>query len=180
MKGGSVTGSPSCVWCPRLRVGVPLVVYLVALLNGGGACVVMPCLRIGFGILCCSTPSCIVQSPFSLCVCCHSIVGLGLCLCDRVVSLWNGGVGLCRCGMAWGVCCLHIIVLWCASRWCASRWCVSCLVALCCECGMAGVRSRRLSSSSLCLLPLLFVLVFGVVRAQPCEHARYPRTPLCL
>lgn len=24
-----------------------------------------------------------------------------------------------------------------------------------------------------------FVLVFGVVRAQPCEHARYPRTPLC-
>ena len=26
---------------------------------------------------------------------------------------------------------------------------------------------------------LLFVLVFGVVRAQLCEHARYPRTPLC-
>nr|DAM57422.1 MAG TPA: hypothetical protein [Caudoviricetes sp.] len=23
------------------------------------------------------------------------------------------------------------------------------------------------------------LLVFGVVRAQPCEHARYPRTPLC-
>lgn len=32
------------------------------------------------------------------------------------------------------------------------------------------------TSSSL----LLFVLVFGVVRAQLCEHARYPRTPLCL
>lgn len=29
-------------------------------------------------------------------------------------------------------------------------------------------------------LPLPLVLVFGVVRAQPCEHARYPRTPLCL
>lgn len=33
-------------------------------------------------------------------------------------------------------------------------------------------------------LPLLSVfffllLVFGVVRAQPCEHARYPRTPSC-
>lgn len=26
----------------------------------------------------------------------------------------------------------------------------------------------------------LFVLVFGVVRAQPSEHARYPRTPLRL
>lgn len=24
------------------------------------------------------------------------------------------------------------------------------------------------------------LLVFGVVRAQPCEHARYPRTPMCL
>ena len=37
-----------------------------------------------------------------------------------------------------------------------------------------------------CLLLLLFVfllfsllVVFGVVRAQLCEHARYPRTPLC-
>lgn len=30
------------------------------------------------------------------CVCCHSVVGLGLCLCDRVVSLWNSGDGLCR------------------------------------------------------------------------------------
>ena len=39
--------------------------------------------------------------------------------------------------------------------------------------------SRRLSFSFLCLPLLLFVLVFGVVRAQPCEHARYPRTPLC-
>ena len=43
----------------------------------------------------CSTPSCIVHSPFSLCVCCHSIVGLGSCLCDRVMSLWNSGGGLC-------------------------------------------------------------------------------------
>ena len=29
------------------------------------------------------------------CVRHHSIVGLGLCLCDRVVSLWNNGDGLC-------------------------------------------------------------------------------------
>lgn len=27
------------------------------------------------------------------CVCCHSIVGLGWCLCGRVVSLWNSGDG---------------------------------------------------------------------------------------
>ena len=34
-----------------------------------------------------------------------------------------------------------------------------------------------------CVSSLVFffflLLVFGVVRAQPCEHARYPRTPLC-
>lgn len=29
------------------------------------------------------------------CVLCHSIVGLVLCLCDRVASLWNSGDGLC-------------------------------------------------------------------------------------
>ena len=33
---------------------------------------------------------------------------------------------------------------------------------------------------SFSLFLLLLVLVFGVVRAQPCEHARYPRTPLRL
>lgn len=71
---------------------------------------------------CLSFPSFLLPT---VCVCCHSIVGLGLC----------------HCGMA--VC--------------------------------AGTFPRLSSSLSL----FLFVLVFGVVRAQPCEHARYPRTPLC-
>ena len=49
---------------------------------------------------------------------------------------------------------------------------------------MKGVWSLRLSSLSLSpspplLPPSLLLLVFGVVRAQLCEHARYPRTPLC-
>lgn len=93
-EGGSVTDSPSNVGVPRLCVGVPLVVYSVVSLKGGsGVCCAALC-RIGSGILHCSTPFRIVQSPSSLCVCCHSIVGLGLCLCDRVMSLWNGGVGL--------------------------------------------------------------------------------------
>lgn len=39
------------------------------------------------------------------------------------------------------------------------------------------------SFSCLPLLPVFLVssllFVFGVVRAQLCEHARYPRTPLC-
>ena len=82
-----------------------------------------------------------------LCVCCHSVVGLGVCLCGRVVSLWNGGDGLC---VGWNG-------------------------------GDAmGVRFSFFVFSVLFLLFLFFfVLVFGVVRAQPCEHARYPRTPLC-
>jgi hypothetical protein len=84
VKGGSVTDSPS-------NVGVPLVVYPVALLNGV-RCMCCDALSSDWaGTLHCPTPSRIVQSPSSLCVCCHSIVGLGLCLCDRVVSLWNSG-----------------------------------------------------------------------------------------
>ena len=67
-------------------------------------------------------------------------------------------------------------------------WCV--FVTGLCHCGIAvmvcvgaeeryvmGVWSRRLSSLPSPFL-LLLVLVFGVVRAQPCEHARYPRTPI--
>lgn len=41
-------------------------------------------------------------------------------------------------------------------------------------CGLVALSSPSSSSSFSFLL-----LVFGVVRAQPCEHARYPRTPLC-
>ena len=42
-------------------------------------------------------------------------------------------------------------------------------------CGACGLLLILLS-----LFFFLFVLVFGVVRAQPCEHARNPRTPLRL
>lgn len=99
MKGGCVTDSPSNVGVPRLCVGVPLVVYSVALLNGGVWWVVC-CPRVQIGS---PSPShCLV--PFALlllssflfsavCVLCHGVVGLGLCLCDRVVSLWNSGDG---------------------------------------------------------------------------------------
>ena len=86
-------------------------------------------------------------------VCCHSIVGLGLCLCDRVVSLWNSGGGVC----------------WVEGCVCGVLWCV-----WVCGCGVS------LLVSLFFFFLFLFVLVFGVVRAQPCEHARYPRTPLRL
>lgn len=49
--------------------------------------------QVGSGIfmLSCSSLYC----PTLQCVWCHSIVGLGRCVCDGVVSLWNSGGGLC-------------------------------------------------------------------------------------
>lgn len=60
MKGGSVTDSPLNVGVPRLCVGIPLVVHLVALLNGGGGvCCAAPC-WVGLAF-------CIVLFPLSRC-----------------------------------------------------------------------------------------------------------------
>ena len=64
--------------------------------------------------------------------------------------------GLCYCGMA-------VVVYACVGM-------AGCVMV----CGVSS-----LSSPFSCLLVFFFVLVFGVVRAQLCEHARYPRTPLC-
>nr|DAR67715.1 MAG TPA: hypothetical protein [Caudoviricetes sp.] len=70
-----------------------------------------------------------------------------------------------------------------------SRLVLAPLPFVCCRvcCGLwnGGVCRRawslRLSSLSPSLPPLsLLLVVFGVVRAQLCEHARYPRTPLRL
>ena len=141
----------------------------------------MPCLRIGSGTLHCPVPLRIVLSPrivlvpllscvvvfvvggevrwgncvplsSLVCVCCHSIVGLALCLCGRVVLLWNRGDGLCEvegrvvstvrcqlfmcCGVCFSVVC---VVLSC----CAVLWVV--------EWRWWGVWSCCLSSSSLLL-----------------------------
>ena len=111
--------------------GVPLVVCVVVLLNGGSGMCCDARVRIRSGTLCCLAPSRIVQSPFSLCVCCHSIVGLGLCLCGMVVSLWNSGGGLCGAEGRVVSTVYTSSVLWCASRWCVMTV-LSCLVALCC------------------------------------------------
>lgn len=123
---------PSACWRPP-----PLVVYPVALLNGGRGAAVMPRLRIRSGtsrcpvplalhslVSCCPLPLCVavvcavcgereggvcgvrcvwfhcercipLPPPFRLRVRCRSIVGSVLCLCGRVVSLWNSGDDLC-------------------------------------------------------------------------------------
>lgn len=96
------------------------------------------------------------SSPFTVCVLCHSIVGLGLCLCDRVMSLWNSGDGLCwvEGRVASTVYCplLTLHVLWCVFQ------CGVCGVLLRCVvgCGMAvGGVSVRVCGLVVCLLCLL-------------------------
>ena len=120
-------------------------------------------------------PSCVVLASSCIAsslslptvrVLCHSIVGLGLCLCDRVVSLWNSGDGLCGvegCVVSTVHCqllCVVVCVL------CCGLWNGGVCVWVC---GLVAC---------LPLLPVFLffflLLVFGVVRAQPCEHARYP------
>lgn len=155
-----------CVWRPLSWVGVPscrpvplvlscfpfcVVLFPLLLCVVGGevrwcVCAVVSCCGGACGV---SLHGCL--SPPSICVCCHSIVGLGLCLCDRVVSLWNSGDGLCGVEGRW-VCLLstvHCQLFVC----CGVCFSVVCVVLLCCVvgCGMAvgweGVWSCCLSSS---------------------------------
>lgn len=125
MKGGSVTDSPSNVGVPRLRAVSPfrlrggpvewrewrVVCCPVFGLGPPLHIVLVP--RVLFLSLLHCLPSPLLSSSPPLRVCCHSIVGLGLCLCDRVVSLWNGGDG--SCWVERRVCvdgyCLHTILL---------------------------------------------------------------------
>ena len=151
-------GRAAVLLTPRLCVGVPLVVYPVALLNGGGGCVLSPLSRVVpvlfvvflvFG-LDLPPPRC---SRFFLVLCCRVCCGWGsavgvvscspllsLCLLSqhcwfRVVSLWNRGDGLCGverrwCDGGWGILSVYHLVV-------TTVHVLSCLVVLCC--GMAVV-----------------------------------------
>lgn len=133
MKGGCVAGFPVECRCPPSVCRCPPPSRLLGgLVEWRGVCVVvLPRVRIGSGTLCCPAPFHIVCSPrivpallFCLCVCCHSIVGLGLCLCDRVVSLWNGDVDLCV-GRKGVWCLLFTVNFLCVVLWRVEwRWCV--------------------------------------------------------
>lgn len=95
---------------------------------------------------------------------CSSLPSPVLCLLSqhcwfRGVSLRDGGGG----AVAWW---RSGVVVWRCGRAVWKGGGVRCLVFV----------HRSLSSF---LFLFVFVVVFGVVRAQPCEHARYPRTPLC-
>lgn len=160
--------SPSCVWCPPFRLFSGPVEW-----RGGRLCVAPvfglgPLLHIVLAPLALSLPS--SAPPFRLCVCCHSIVGLVLCFCDRVVSLWDSGDGLCWVeGRVMSI--VHCQLFMCCGVWNGGGGCDGRVVLVACLLPL---------SPFLSLPPLsLLLVVFGVVRAQLCEHARYPRTPLC-
>jgi hypothetical protein len=166
--------SPSSC-CPRLLHGVP-------------------CLRVAPFPLCCLDLSRVVcggwgsavvsvdSGPLCCAVCFSGVLSAVVShgVTCGVVSWGSGGVmdssGLFRCGTVSRysfppfVFTVTALLVW-----------GGVLVSGLCYCGMAVVQwgggvlvhcSRSLSSLS------SLVLVFGVVRAQPCEHARYPRTPL--
>ena len=83
MVGGMVSEGRQCYrlpvecWCPRLCAGVPLVVYSVALLNGG-------CVGLG-GAPCVVLPLLVLSSPLSLVVFVVTACWLVPRLCGRVV-----------------------------------------------------------------------------------------------
>lgn len=116
-KGGSVVSLPVCVlvspsclrggrvewwewWCcgvpvfgldPPVRIVPSSLLSCVAVFVVGGE-VWWVVFRVQFGLAPCVF-CCLSLCPTLHCVCCHSVVGLGWCLCGRVVSLLNGGDG---------------------------------------------------------------------------------------
>ena len=108
---------------------------------------------------------------------------LSHCFCFPFV-LWGRGsavVVVVVCAVTWWWC-AALVSWWCTVCYC-TVWCVCCEWRWCEWCVMVS-SLVFFALFLLCLLLLAFlsfflVLVFGVVRAQLCEHARYPRTPLC-
>lgn len=86
---------PVCVWASPFRLFGGRVEWR------GCVCGDVPCLDWVWHLVLSCPPR--LHCPALHCVCCHSIVGLGVCLCGRVALLWNGGDGL---GVCWngGVC----------------------------------------------------------------------------
>ena len=165
------------VCCPRVRIGSSPSHCLCPFMSSSllfRLCVAV--FVVGGEVRWCAVEELCPVLPLSLIVCVRrrSIVGLVLCL------LWQGCVIV---EWRWwfvlgqkGVWCLlsAFHVLWCG-LWNGGGggWVVLSFVFF-----LSLSLSLSLSSSSSFFF-FLFVLVFGVVRAQPCEHARYPRTPLC-
>ena len=104
--------------------------------------------------------------------CCVFVAGLCHCGIAVMVCVWRKGVGCLLSTVSsyvlWCVfqCGVRVVLLYCVVEWRGGER----------VCGL--VACFPLLSVFLFLF-FFFVLVFGVVRAQLCEHARYPRTPLC-
>ena len=164
---------PSVCWRPPCRLPCGPIEWR------GVVCAVMPCIRIGPAPCIVLLPL-VLPTPPSFCVCCHSIVGLGLCLCDRVMLLRNGGGGLCwvEGRVVPAVHCQLLCVVM-----CVSVWCVRCLVVLCCGLWNGGGvgESVRVCGLVACL-PFLFLVVGvrGSARAALRARTLSPNTIVSL
>lgn len=166
-----------CVVSPfRLRGG--LVEW-----RGGRVVVLSPCLVLSLSSSRCSLSSNWIRhpalsSPFLHCI--PSCRAVRFFFVFAVLCVESGKA----CGVVW---CLlfHCQLFMCCGVCFSVVRVLSCLVLLCCVvgCGMAVGEGVCGLVACLSLFSVFFfsflLLVFGVVRAQPREHARYPRTPLC-
>lgn len=151
MVGGMVSEGRLCCWHPRLVrgvprpcVGVPLVVYPVALLNGGVVRAVMPCLQIGSG-----TPRIV---PVLLALFCS----LFLFVWCRVCYGWGSAVGVLssQCvGLYCDVCSI-VIVSCCAVVLCAEKRRVACVM----NSGVCGDVCCLIVNDCISLFPSLCLL----------------------
>lgn len=138
-----MAGCGVCV-VPRVRIGsspshCPRPFMLSSLFFR--LCVVCGEVRWGRAVLhcvCCRLcPSLLAFSLPLLCVLCRSDVGLVLCLCDRVVSLWGSGDGLCGGRRAGGVYC-PLSAVRCPLSTLYVLWVVVCGMAGCAGVGGVG------------------------------------------
>ena len=152
---------------PSHVVSVPLLLVCWCVCCGWGSAVGCAAYSNGVGVVvwCCVVEwrrrvfaSCEAVFYFSspcLCVCCHSIVDLGWCLCGRVVSLWNGGVG-CVVSIHRSCCGVCFSVMVCVGRnggvcgVCSPQF--SFFLSLCCGVrgsARAALRARTLSPNTI-------------------------------
>lgn len=134
MKGGCVAGLPVlCVVSLFCVLASPFCLRGGPVEWRGVAVCVVPVFGLGPPLHIVSSLLYCLSSPLppssTVCVLCRSIVGLVLCLCGRVVLLWNSGGG---CVVREGVGGLLFTVNSLCVVVCVSVWCVCCLVVMCC------------------------------------------------
>ena len=165
-----MSASPSVCLRPPCRLPCGLIEWR-------WGCAVMPVFGLGLAPCIVLLPL-VLSSPPSLFVFAVTACWLG---CVIVTGLCHWGIAVMVCVGRKGVWCLLSTVYTSSCVVCVSVVCVITVRVLSCRIVLWVVEwwwcEECVVSSFVFFLSVfffLFVLVFGVVRAQPCEHARYP------